>query len=68
MPHGILTGMFFILYAVFRIVAERFREPDSAWIIQDVLTKGQFYSTFMIAIGIAFLVAAFRGKTGRLSP
>ncbi len=66
MAHGIITGTFFILYALFRIVAERFREPDSAWIIQDVLTKGQFYSVFMFAIGGAFLFFALRGKTGRL--
>ena len=66
MHHGILTGLFFIFYAVFRIVAERFREPDSSWVIQDVLTKGQFYSVFMIAIGAAFLFFGLKGKTGRL--
>lgn len=67
LPHGVLTGTFFILYAVFRIVAERFREPDAAWVIENVLTKGQFYSAFMIAIGAVFLIVALRGKTGRLA-
>lgn len=65
MPHGILTGCFFIFYAFFRIVVERFREPDSAWVIDQWVTKGQFYSFFMFAIGAAFLVCAARGKTGR---
>lgn len=66
LPHGVLTGLFFLFYALFRIVAERFREPDSAWIIDGLVTKGQFYSVFMFAIGGAFLVRAFQGKTGRL--
>lgn len=68
MPHGVLTGLFFLLYAGFRIVVEQFREPDAAWVIENVLTKGQFYSIFMVGVGLAFLVAAMRGKTGRLEP
>jgi len=51
--HGIITGLFFLLYAVFRIVVESYREPDSAMI--GALTKGQFYSTFMILAGIGFI-------------
>jgi len=51
--HGIITGIFFILYAVFRILVENVREPDSEKIMS--LTKGQFYSTFMILIGVAFV-------------
>ncbi len=63
LAHGVLTGLFFILYAVFRIVVEEFREPDATWVIEDVLTKGQFYSIFMIGIGVAFLVyARIRGR------
>ena len=34
-PHGLLTGLFFGLYATFRIVSEHFREPDAAWVIED---------------------------------
>ena len=56
-PHGLLTALFFILYAVFRIVGENYREPDN-YIMG--LTEGQFYSTFMILIGLAFLVFAIR--------
>lgn len=55
---GILTALFFIFYAIFRIVAEQFREPDSEMVW--VLTKGQFYSVFMIGIGMCFLVWALR--------
>jgi phosphatidylglycerol:prolipoprotein diacylglycerol transferase len=55
--HGVLTGLFFILYAIGRISVENLREPDSGHI--GALTKGQFYSTFMIGIGIAFLVYGF---------
>lgn len=64
--HGVITGAFFILYATFRIVAEQFREPDSAWVIDGILTKGQFYSIFMYVIGAAFLVAGLRRKNGSL--
>ena len=53
LPHGVLTGMFFLFYAVFRIIVEVYREPDSAMI--GAMTKGQFYSTFMIVMGLAFI-------------
>ncbi|NOX99895.1 MAG: prolipoprotein diacylglyceryl transferase [Verrucomicrobia bacterium] len=58
--HGVLTGLFFIFYAVFRILAENFREPDAALILG--LPRGQFYSLFMILIGTAFIVAALKKK------
>jgi len=51
--HGVITGLFFILYAVFRILVENVREPDSDLILG--ITKGQFYSVFMILIGVCFL-------------
>jgi phosphatidylglycerol---prolipoprotein diacylglyceryl transferase len=59
-PHGLLTGLFFFLYASFRIFAEAFREPDAAWIIEGLLTKGQFLSLFMYLFAAAFLTFAFR--------
>jgi phosphatidylglycerol:prolipoprotein diacylglycerol transferase len=55
-PNGVLTGLFFILYAVFRIAIEYFREPDAELI--GHFTRGQFFSFFLIAIGVAFVVAA----------
>ncbi|MDG2124900.1 MAG: prolipoprotein diacylglyceryl transferase, partial [Verrucomicrobiales bacterium] len=57
---GILTGLFFVLYAVARIFVEHYREPDADLILD--LTRGQFYSTFMIFIGIAFITYGFVAK------
>src|SRR5437016_146358 len=55
-PNGTLTGLFFICYAIFRIVIEYFREPDATLI--GHFTRGQFFSFFLIAIGLGFVVAA----------
>ena len=56
LPHGILTGLFFVLYAIVRIALESVREPDDGSSSIMGLTKGQFFSTFMIVIGLAFLL------------
>ena len=56
LPHGVLTGLFFVLYAVVRIALENMREPDSGSAPVLGMTKGQFFSVFMIAIGAAFLL------------
>ncbi len=55
-PNGVLTGLFFIFYAIFRIAIEYFREPDAELI--GHFTRGQFFSFFLIGIGVAFVVAA----------
>jgi phosphatidylglycerol:prolipoprotein diacylglycerol transferase len=55
-PNGMLTGLFFICYAIFRIVIEYFREPDATLI--GPFTRGQFFSFFLIVIGALFIVAA----------
>ena len=55
-PNGVLTGLFFICYAIFRIVIEYFREPDATLI--GPFTRGQFFSFFLIVIGATFIVAA----------
>src|SRR5947207_14847657 len=55
-PNGVLTGLFFIFYAIFRIVCENFREPDASLIAG--VTRGQFFSFFLIAIGLGFNIAA----------
>jgi len=62
LAHGVITGCFFISYAIFRILVENVRQPDSEKIMG--VTKGQFYSFFMIAVGIGFLVYAARSKKG----
>lgn len=59
LPHGTLTGLFFILYAVVRISLENYREPDSGSESILGMTKGQFFSTFMVVIGAIFLLWAF---------
>lgn len=60
-PRGMLTGLFFILYALLRIVGELFRVPDAAMI--GPLTRGQFLSLFLIVIGAAFVGYAWKTKT-----
>ncbi len=54
--NGVLTGLFFIFYAIFRIIVENFREPDASLILG--VTRGQFFSFFLIVIGIGFLIFA----------
>ena len=60
LPNGLLTGVFFLGYAGLRIVGEVFREPDS-FVGRPFfgMSKGQFYSLFMVLAGVAFLVFAF---------
>ena len=57
-PNGVLTGLFFVCYAIFRIFVEYFREPDAPMV--GMFTRGQFFSFFLILIGIAFIVVAKR--------
>jgi phosphatidylglycerol:prolipoprotein diacylglycerol transferase len=54
--NGILTGVFFIGYALLRSVGELFREPDAA--LTGPFTRGQFLSIFLLGIGAAFLLSA----------
>ncbi len=63
LPDGLLTGIFFIGYAVLRIIGEMFREPDAERILG--LTRGQFYSTAMILVGSAFVAWALRSRCAR---
>ncbi|MEM8954223.1 MAG: prolipoprotein diacylglyceryl transferase [Verrucomicrobiota bacterium] len=56
--YGIIAGTFFILYALARIGVEFFREIDKGQSPILGLNPGQFYSFFMIALGIAFLLHA----------
>ena len=61
LPYGLLTGVFFIIYAIMRMVGETFREPDATLLLG--LTRGQFYSSFMILIGAAFVLYAIRASS-----
>ncbi|MCA1658985.1 MAG: prolipoprotein diacylglyceryl transferase [Verrucomicrobiaceae bacterium] len=60
-PNGFITGLFLIVYSVFRIIVENFREPDASLI--GVFTRGQFFSFFLVAIGIGFIVVAKQRPT-----
>ncbi len=53
---GQLAGEFFAGYGLVRILGELFREPDAALILG--MSRGQFYSTFMILGGVALIVWA----------
>ena len=57
---GQIGGEFLIGYGIVRIFGELFREPDAALIMG--LSRGQFYSIFMIIVGIATLYFANRHK------
>ncbi len=53
LPNGVLTGIFFVAYAVLRIIGEMFREPDAPMTMG--LSRGQFLSLFLIVLGAGFL-------------
>ena len=58
---GLMTGLFLTGYAVFRSLAEMFREPDSyLGFVAGTMTMGQLLSLPMAAAGIALLLMARR--------
>ena len=56
LPDGVLTGVYFLGYAVLRSIGELFRQPDAP--LTGPLTRGQFLSVFLVIIGTAFLISA----------
>ena len=60
-PRGVLTGLFFILYPLFRIIGEIFRVPDPAWSV-GILSAGQFLSLFLFLVGAAFIVWGWKAQ------
>ena len=50
---GRISGEFLIAYALLRAVGETFREPDAGLILG--LSRGTFYSLFLIAAGAALI-------------
>ncbi len=61
LPNGVLTGVFFITYAILRIIGEIFRQPDAPLTLG--LSRGQFLSLFLIIMGAAFVLFAVRRPT-----
>ena len=59
---GRLSGEFFILYAILRAIGEMFREPDAGLILG--LSRGTFYSVFLIGAGL--VVIFFASRNGNL--
>jgi phosphatidylglycerol:prolipoprotein diacylglycerol transferase len=51
---GRLAGEFLILYALVRMFGEMFREPDASLFFG--VSRGTFYSVFLIAGGIALIL------------
>lgn len=58
-PRGAITGAFFIVYAIARIIGEQFREPE---VHNFGFTRGQFLSFFLILIGAVFVVYGYRTR------
>ena len=57
-PAGIFSAIFCLLYAAARIFTECYRKPDSP--MWGSVTRGQYLSFAVIALGLFFLVAALR--------
>ncbi len=56
-PHGYLVAVFMLLYGVFRIAVEFFREPDAhLGFITVGMTMGQVLSSLMIVAGIVLFL------------
>jgi len=52
---GRLAGEFLIAYAVVRMIGEIFREPDAGIDLILGLSRGTFYSVFLIAAGLVLI-------------
>lgn len=61
---GIITGAFLTVYSIVRIIGEQFRMPDIQIGYQALgLTRGQWLSIAMFAIGLIFLIIFSRSKS-----
>lgn len=60
---GRLAGEFLLAYAAVRMVGEIFREPDAGIDLIFGLSRGTFYSVFLIAAGAGLIVYAMKKKT-----
>lgn len=74
-PTMAVSGLFLLLYGVFRFGVEFVREPDIDYVAFDWLTWGQIYSAPMIVLGAVLLAIAYtrRGRAdaalaGRAGP
>ena len=60
-PPFAVSGLFLLLYGVFRSIVELFREPDAhiGFIAFGWLTKGQLLSLPMVVIGVSLMSLAY---------
>ncbi|MBA3850399.1 MAG: prolipoprotein diacylglyceryl transferase [Opitutus sp.] len=63
---GRLTGEFLIGYALVRTFCEFFREPDAPLLFG--LSRGAFYSLFLIAAGVSLIALSRRREAGVRAP
>lgn len=64
-PAGIFSALFCLLYAAARIFTECYREPDAP--LWGSITRGQYLSFGVAALGLVFLYFALRGKKSPVS-
>lgn len=59
---GVVCGTFFVVYGVLRVVTEFWRLPDAHFAVGRPLglSRGQWYSLPMVALGLGLLVFAVR--------
>jgi len=63
---GLVTGLFFLFYGLFRIAVEFVRMPDvQIGFLAGGLTMGMMLSLPMLPIGLGFLLYALRGRERR---
>jgi phosphatidylglycerol:prolipoprotein diacylglycerol transferase len=62
---GRLAGEFLVGYALLRIFGERFREPDAGVELLYGLSRGTFYSLFVLAGGLAVVAFTRRRNSQR---
>jgi phosphatidylglycerol---prolipoprotein diacylglyceryl transferase len=63
-PRMAVSGLFLLLYGLFRVAVEFLRLPDQhiGYVAFGWVTLGQVYSVPMIVLGAAFLFAAYRRR------
>jgi len=61
---GQLTGEFLIAYAIVRAIGEVYREPDEGVALILGLSRGTFYSIFLVVAGAAMIGWARRKSAG----
>jgi len=60
---GRIAGEFLLAYALARVICEIFREPDTGVSPILGLSRGTFYSLFMVAGGVVLIARALHQKT-----